>query len=583
MRRGGGKWRRDSGSPRRTQQRDRTAQQRERGAAPAGTVADTSAVRAAQREGRSGNRARGAALRARGSGASTSRNHGRVTAGRDGRTRAAASAPSRPASLASRSAPRTHRDNTAGQCASLHDLRHREGAHRCGHHGGAGLRTGVVCNPGVCAAEVRLWALPARRGAGRPAATSHREGTTGAGVIGARGQLQVRGPSAVVSAGADLRAPRRADHPAHALGVERGSGRLTRTDRARHAPGAGAPVVVDSMRRHDPGGAGPESSARDSDRSSVGVSGRAGRGGVRLHLVAQSRRAAEDAGQLPWVSAGGCGAYDDVFAQSPAIVEVGCWAHARRYFKEALPTAAIPCAQALALIKQLYGIERAASDTRLDAPARQGLRQEQARPILEKLHAYLAGAAGGGVTKEPARCSQRLRAAQLGRADALRRRRPAQDRQQRGGAGAPADRAWPQKLALRRERSGRPSHRHPVFAGPDLQAPADQSVRVSARCDPARLDPSGAAGPGADATRVEAPAAGFRRTSRRLNGAFLTIRPRLLPVSSISIYVSIGTSDHVLCYWPLDGGDGVGPTLTLIKYFGCSCSLRRLLCLRGSF
>ncbi len=74
--------------------------------------------------------------------------------------------------------------------------------------------------------------------------------------------------------------------------------------------------------------------------------------------------------------------------------------------------------------------------------------------------------------------------------------------------------------------------------------------------------PSGAAGPGADATRVEAPAAGFRRTSRRLNGAFLTIRPRLLPVSSISIYVSIGTSDHVLRYWPLDGGDGVGPTLT---------------------
>src|SRR6266852_6206005 len=178
-----------------------------------------------------------------------------------------------------------------------------------------------------------------------------------------------------------------------------------------------------------------------------------------------------------------------------------------------------------------------------------------------------AGAAGGGVTEEPARCSHRLRAAQLGRADALRRRRTAQDRQQRGGAGATADRAWPQKLALRRERSGRPSHRHPVFAGPDLQAPADQSVRVSARCDPARLDASGAASPGADATRVEAPAAGFRRTSRRLNGAFLTIRPRFLPASSISIYVSIGISDHVLRYWPLDGGDGVGPTLTRFQSF----------------
>src|SRR6267143_5288414 len=53
--------------------------------------------------------------------------------------------------------------------------------------------------------------LPARRGAGRPAAASHREGTTGAGVIGARGQLQVYGPSAVVSVGADLRTPWSAD------------------------------------------------------------------------------------------------------------------------------------------------------------------------------------------------------------------------------------------------------------------------------------------------------------------------------------------------------------------------------------
>src|SRR6202040_2429105 len=149
-----------------------------------------------------------------------------------------------------------------------------------------------------------------------------------------------------------------------------------------------------------------------------------------------------------------------------------------------------------------------------------------------------AGPAGGGVTEKPARCSHRLRAAQLGRPDALRRRRTAQDRQQRGGAGAPADRVGPEELALRRERSRRASYRHPVFAGADLQAPADQSVRVSARCDRARLDASGAAGPGADATRVEAPAAGVRHASRRLNGAFLTIRPRLLPVSSIPIYLS---------------------------------------------
>ena len=57
-----------------------SAQQRERGAAPAGAVADVSPFWTAQREGCAGNRARGAALRAGGGGASTTRNHGRVTA-----------------------------------------------------------------------------------------------------------------------------------------------------------------------------------------------------------------------------------------------------------------------------------------------------------------------------------------------------------------------------------------------------------------------------------------------------------------------------------------------------------------------
>ena len=76
-------------------------------------------------------------------------------------------------------------------------------------------------------------------------------------------------------------------------------------------------------------------------------------------------------------------------------------AHARRYFKEALPTAAVPCAQVLAIIKQLYGIERAASDRQLDATARQQLLQEQALPILEKLHAYLQEQRAAALPKSP--------------------------------------------------------------------------------------------------------------------------------------------------------------------------------------
>jgi len=94
-------------------------------------------------------------------------------------------------------------------------------------------------------------------------------------------------------------------------------------------------------------------------------------------------------------------AYDDVFAQYPGIIEVGCWAHARRYFKEAMPTAAVACAQALAIIGQLYRIERAASDRQLDASARQRLRQEDARTILEKLRAYLQAQQAAALPKSP--------------------------------------------------------------------------------------------------------------------------------------------------------------------------------------
>ncbi len=94
-------------------------------------------------------------------------------------------------------------------------------------------------------------------------------------------------------------------------------------------------------------------------------------------------------------------AYDDAFAQSPGIIEVGCIAHARRYFKEALTTAAIPCAQALALIRSCTGSSGRPSDRQLDAPARQRLRQEQARPILEKLQGYLQARQAAALPRSP--------------------------------------------------------------------------------------------------------------------------------------------------------------------------------------
>lgn len=62
-------------------------------------------------------------------------------------------------------------------------------------------------------------------------------------------------------------------------------------------------------------------------------------------------------GYRGYLQADAAPAFDDVFVCYPEILEVGCWAHARRYFKEAAPTAALECAQVLAWVRELYAIE----------------------------------------------------------------------------------------------------------------------------------------------------------------------------------------------------------------------------------
>ena len=81
-------------------------------------------------------------------------------------------------------------------------------------------------------------------------------------------------------------------------------------------------------------------------------------------------------------------------AQTYGLTHLGCWAHARRKFVEALAalpkaarTAEQPAAQFVAAIGELYAIEAKAKDM----PAEQlwGLRQEHSRVWLEKLQALL--------------------------------------------------------------------------------------------------------------------------------------------------------------------------------------------------
>ncbi|MGH7162216.1 MAG: IS66 family transposase, partial [Planctomycetota bacterium] len=72
---------------------------------------------------------------------------------------------------------------------------------------------------------------------------------------------------------------------------------------------------------------------------------------------------------------------------SPEIVSVGCWAHARRKFFEALPSAKSEAGEAIGLVRRLYDVEDEAKD--LDPLGRVALRREKALPVLAALRARI--------------------------------------------------------------------------------------------------------------------------------------------------------------------------------------------------
>ena len=82
------------------------------------------------------------------------------------------------------------------------------------------------------------------------------------------------------------------------------------------------------------------------------------------------------------------GGYDGIFLGSDGkIVEVACWAHARRKFHEARSNAPREANQVLEWIRQLYDVEDRAAD--LTAAERQALRQRESVPILDRIETYL--------------------------------------------------------------------------------------------------------------------------------------------------------------------------------------------------
>jgi transposase len=80
--------------------------------------------------------------------------------------------------------------------------------------------------------------------------------------------------------------------------------------------------------------------------------------------------------------------YDHLYAAG-TVVEVGCWAHQRRYLFKTLASEPEHAREGLAMIGALFQIERAIATA--SRAQREAIRQEQARPIVDRFFAWCDG------------------------------------------------------------------------------------------------------------------------------------------------------------------------------------------------
>lgn len=98
-----------------------------------------------------------------------------------------------------------------------------------------------------------------------------------------------------------------------------------------------------------------------------------------------------------------CDAYRgfDAIFRKGTMVEVGCWAHARRYFVKAKDRGDKLAEEALGLIGRLYAVEAEATRRELDAEGRLALRRERSRRALDLLWKWQAKVGARARPKSP--------------------------------------------------------------------------------------------------------------------------------------------------------------------------------------
>ena len=164
--------------------------------------------------------------------------------------------------------------------------------------------------------------------------------------------------------------------------------------------------------------------------------------------------------------------YDHLYADGH-VVEVGCWAHQRRYLFKTLASEPERAREGLAMIGALFQIERTLATA--SRPHREAVRQEQSRPIVDRFFTWCDGLVASALDDTP--LAKAIGYARNQR-DALRRflddgRLPLHNNAS--------------ELQLRREVLGR---RNWLFVGSDEAAEVNTTfVSLLASCGLHRLEP----------------------------------------------------------------------------------------------
>lgn len=89
-----------------------------------------------------------------------------------------------------------------------------------------------------------------------------------------------------------------------------------------------------------------------------------------------------------YLQSDGYAVYDKI-GQRPEVTPLACWAHARREFERALDNDKIRASKALALIQQLYAVERKAKEEQMQADQTKQVRLDGSLPVINELGKWI--------------------------------------------------------------------------------------------------------------------------------------------------------------------------------------------------